>query len=204
MADRDTALTALSMEERGCLLGASLLGLENPDGLPLSSETWAALRAMPKAKRAALLASWIAELLAPFPAGMERLHPSWVAEALAREPEDLWPALMMGLPNASRVRACFPGRTIPEADSEVWHLDAVAEVQRYVFAGLAPMCVIPSGPRGASLCRLSCDQLLAEIERRGAANLRDELVREGPASLYAVAGRLPVTLGRSWLENSQT
>jgi hypothetical protein len=200
MANRDPVLTALSVGERGCLLGASLLGLEEPAGLPVPAEAWAALRALPKAKRAALLAAWIAELQAPFPGGMERLHPSWVAEALAREPEDLWPALLMGLPNAAHVRACFPGKVIPEADSKAWHLDAVTEMQRHIFACLSPLCVIPSGPRGASLCRLSSDELLAEVDSRGADNLREELVREGAASLYAVAGRLPAKLGRVWLE----
>ncbi len=199
MATRDSALSALSAEERGCLLGASLLGLEDPTGLPVPPEAWAALRALPKAKRASLLATWIAELQAPFPAGMERLHPSWVAEALAREPEDLWPALLIGLPNATQVRSCFPGTTIPEADSQAWHLDAVAEMQRHVFASLAPLCVIPSGPVGARLCRLSCDELLAEVDRQGASKLRDDLTRDGPSSLYAVAGRLPAKLGRPWL-----
>lgn len=192
-------LTALSAEERGCLLGASLLGLEDPTGLPCLSESWAALRALPKAKRAVLLATWIAELQTPFPAGMERLHPSWVAEALAREPEDLWPALLIGVPNAAQVRACFPGKVIPEADTQAWHLDAVAEMQRYVLAGLTSMCVTPAGPIGARLCRLSCDELLAEVDRRGADKLHEELLREGAASLHAVAGRLPATRARLWV-----
>jgi hypothetical protein len=200
MSNRDSALSALSAEERGCLLGASLLGLESLAGLPVTAEAWAALRKLPKAERAALLAQWMAELQAPFPTGMERLHPSWVAEALAREPEDLWPALLIGIPNSVQVRACLPGEVIPEAESQAWHLDAVAEMQRHVFAGLAPLCVIPSGRLGARLCRLSCDELLAEIDRQGAAKLREELVREGMASLHAVAGRLPAKLGRPWLE----
>lgn len=202
MAIRDFALTALCDEERGCLLGASLLGLEDPAGLPVSAETWAALRAMPRAKRAALLAAWIAELQAPFPPGMERLHPSWVAEALQSEPEDLWPALLMGVPNAAQVRACFSGRAIPEADSQAWHMDAVMEMQRSVFAPLTPLCAPPSGPCGASLCRLSCDELSAEVERQGAEKLREELGREGAASLCSVAARLPAKLGRPWLGKS--
>lgn len=195
------ALTALSAEDRGCLLGASLLGLEDPAGLSVSAEAWAALRSLPKAERAALLAAWMAELQAPFPAGLERLHPSWVAEALANEPEDLWPALLMGLPNAAQVRACFPGKSIPEADGQAWHLDAVTEMQRQVFAGLAPLCVSPSGPLGARLCRLSCEELLTEVDRREASELRYELIREGAASLLAVVGRLPAARGRPWLQD---
>lgn len=199
MATRVLALTALCDEERGALLGASLLGLEDPVGLPVSARAWAALRALPKAKRAALLAAWIAELQAPFPSGMDRLHPSWVVEALTCEPEDLWPILLRGLPNAAQVRACFAGKSIPEADSKAWNTDAVAEMQRSAFAALGLLCVPPSGPRGASLCRLSCDELLVEVDRRGADKLREELAREGPASLNAVAGRLPAKLGRAWL-----
>jgi hypothetical protein len=199
MANQDSALSALSAEERDCLLGASLLGLEDPAGLPVPAGAWASLRALPKAKRVALLAAWIAELQSPFPAGMERLHPSWVAEALAREPEDLWPALTIGLPNAAHVRACFPGKSIPEADSKAWQLDAVTEMQRFVFADLALMCVTPAGPIGARLCRLSCDELLAEVDRQGAEKLPEDLLREGDASLYAVVGRLPAKLGRGWL-----
>jgi hypothetical protein len=200
MAAPVSPLTTLSVEERGCLLGASLLGMDDLTGLPVSAEAWAALRALPKANRAALLATWIADLQAPFPAGMERLHPSWVAEAVASEPEDLWPALMMGLPDADQVRAGFPGRSVPEANSTAWQLDAVTEMQRFVFADLARLCVTPVGPLGARLCRLSCDELLAEVDRQGAEKLREDLVREGVASLYAVVGRLPAKLGRPWLE----
>jgi hypothetical protein len=189
----------LSVEERGCLLGASLLGLEDPTGLPVSVEAWTALRALPKANRVALLAGWIADVLAPLPPGLERLHPSWMAEALASEPEDLWPALMIGLPNAAQVRACFPGKEIPEADGQAWHMDAVAEMQRHVFAGLADLCVIPMGAIGARLCRLSSDELLTEVDRQGVDRLREDLLREGAGSLYSVAGRLPAKLGRSWL-----
>jgi hypothetical protein len=192
-------LTTITDEERGCLLGASLLSLEDPTGLPVPPEAWAALRSLPKAQRATLLAAWIAELLAPFPAGLERLHPTWVAESLSRDPEDLWPALLLGLPNAAHVRACLPDKVMAESGTQPWQPDAVAELQRFVFADLAKLCATPSGPIGARLCRLSCDDLLAEVTRLGAETLREDLVREGPASLYAVAGRLPAKLGRSWL-----
>jgi len=84
-------------------------------------------------------------------------------------------------------------------EGEAWLSESVAELQRCVFGRLAPLCVGPSGAVGAGLCRLGCEELLAEATRRGAA-LRQELCAEGDASLWAVAGRLPATLGRQWVK----
>jgi len=212
MLDRGSILNALSPEERGCLLGACLLSLGDAvcGFFPVVSQAWAALRGMTKAERAALLAVWIAEMHAPFPPGMDRLHPSWVAEILSSQPEHLWPALIIGLPNAGPVRERLSNKNIPEGTEQGWRSEAVVELQRYVFASLAPLCRVPSGPLGAYLCRLSFEELLAEIDRRGAggaegqratglAALREELSGEGIDSMRAVAGRLPATIGRSWL-----
>ena len=84
-------------------------------------------------------------------------------------------------------------------EGEVLPPESVAELQRCVFGRLAPLCVGPSGPVGAGLCRLGCEELLAEVARRG-AGLPQELRAEGDASLRAVAGRLPATLGRHWVK----
>jgi len=199
----------LHAEERGLLLGLSLLAAADEilsrlagDRRPACGKAWQALRALPRSDRAALLATWIVETNAPIPPGMERLHPSWLAEAIASEPVELWPALLSGLPGADAVQSLLsqsrPAGAM-EKDGEEWPPESVAELQRCVFSQMAWLCVGPSGPVGAGLCRLGCEQLLTEVSRRGAA-LAQELSAEGEASLWAVAGRLPATLGRQWLK----
>jgi hypothetical protein len=199
----------LHAEERGLLLGLSLLGVGDGalaglagDRRAVRGKAWQALRDLPRSDRARLLAGWIVETSAPIPPGMERLHPSWLAQVIASEPAELWPALLPGLPGAEAVESLLsqshPAAATAE-DRETWPLESVAELQRCVFGRLAPLCVGPAGPVGAGLCRLGCDELLAEVGRRGAA-LVQELCAEGDASLRAVAGRLPATLGRQWLK----
>jgi hypothetical protein len=198
----------LHAEERGLLLGLSLLAMDDAvlshlagNSRQACGKAWQALRALARPDRAALLAGWIVEANAPFPAGMERLHPSWLAETAASEPAELWPALLCGLPGVRAVEALL-GESHAGAiakDGEAWPPDSLLELQRLVFGRLAPLCVAPSGPVGAGLCRLGCDELLAEVARQGAA-LRQELCAEGDASLWAVAGRLPATLGRQWVK----
>jgi hypothetical protein len=226
----------LHAEERGLLLGLSLQATGDAALSRLASSrrqtccnAWQALRALSRSDRAALLADWIVEARSPFPPGMERLHPSWLAEAIVREPTELWPALLGGLPGAQAVQPLLEFRwepsegsqTLPRwsaageagglptrqvhvgsaiaTDGETWPPKSVAELQGCVFGRLAPLCAGPSGPVGAGLCRLGCDELLAEIARRGPA-LQQELRAEGDASLWAVAGRLPATLGRQWVK----
>jgi hypothetical protein len=86
-----------------------------------------------------------------------------------------------------------------DENAETWPSESVAELQRSVFVRLAPFGVGPSGPVGAVLCRLTCEALLAEVIRRG-SSLHQELEVEGEPSLWAVAGRLPATLGRRWVK----
>ena len=199
----------LHAEERGLLLGLSLLATGDVvlsrlagDRREVLRDAWQVLRALPRSGRASLLAGWIVETNAPFPPGIERLHPSWLAEVVACEPAELWPALLCGLPGVQVVESLLleshSGGAIAQA-GEDWPADSVAELQRCVFSQLASLCVAPSGPLGAGLCRLGCEELLAEVARRGAA-LCQELSAEGDASLWAVAGRLPATLGRQWLK----
>lgn len=199
----------LHAEERGLLLGLSLLATGDVvlsrlagDRREVLRDAWQVLRALPRSGRASLLAGWIVETNAPFPPGIERLHPSWLAEVVACEPAELWPALLCGLPGVQVVESLLleshSGGAIAKA-GEDWPADSVAELQRCVFSQLASLCVAPSGPLGAGLCRLGCEELLAEVARRGAA-LCQELSAEGDASLWAVAGRLPATLGRQWLK----
>ena len=199
----------LHAEERGLLLGLSLQATGDATLSRLTSsrrqaccKAWQALRALSRSDRAALLADWIVEAGAPFPPGMARLHPSWLAEAIAREPAELWPALLCGLPGVQAVEPLLSrvhGESAITADGETWPPKSVAELQGCVFGRLAPLCAGPSGPLGAGLCRLGCDELLAEMDRRGPA-LQQELRAEGDASLWAVAGRLPATLGRQWVK----
>jgi hypothetical protein len=222
------ALAALSAEQRGCLLGASLLCLGEralarlaADGHETWRTAWQTLRALPRPERAGVLAGWLLELQSPFPAGMDRLHPSWIAEAVACEPEDLWPALLSGVPGAEAVTAFLPGDADQKGKAgQAWPPESVVELQRCVFVRLAPLGVAPSGPVGAGLCRLGCAELLVEVMRRGAgeqgirsdapsdrdemcaqglAALCQELRSEGDASLWAVAGRLPAQLGKAWV-----
>ena len=199
----------LHAEERGLLLGLSLQAMGDAALSRLASsrrqacrDAWQALRTLSRSDRAALLADWIVEARAPFPPGMERLHPSWLAEAIASEPAETWPALLCGLPGRQAVESLLElvhrdGAITP--DGEPWPPESVTELQRCVFFQLESLCVGPSGPVGAALCRLGCDELLAEIARRGAVLERD-LCAEGDASLWAVAGRLPATLGRKWVK----
>jgi hypothetical protein len=160
------------------------------------------LRALSRSDRAALLAKWIVEISSPFPPGMERLHPSWLAQAIASEPVEIWPALLAGLPGAQAVESLLLQAHSVGAiakEGEAWPPESAAELQRCVFGRLAPLCIGPAGPIGAGLCRLGCEELLAEIARRGAP-LCQELTVEGDASLWAVAGRLPATLGQPWVK----
>jgi hypothetical protein len=208
VAEAGFGFNELHAEERGLLLGLSLLALDDAVLSHLAGnrrqacgKAWQALRALPRPDRAAFLAGWIVEANAPFPSGMERLHPSWLAETLASEPVELWPALLCGLPGVQAVEALLAqthGGAIVK-DRDAWPPDSVLELQRCAFGRLAPLCVAPSGPLGAGLCRLGCEELLAEVARQGAA-LRQELCAEGEASLWAVAGRLPATLGRQWVK----
>ena len=190
------------------MLGLSLLATGDVVLSRLASDrrqacckAWQDLRALPRSDRAAVLAEWIVEANLPFPLGMERLHPSWLAQAIASEPADLWPALLCGLPGAEVVESLLlpHGASAIQKAGEAWPPDSVAELQRCVFSQLASLCVGPAGSVGASLCRLGCEELLAEVARRGAA-LPQELSVEGDASLWAVAGRLPATLGRQWVK----
>lgn len=202
-------LSEVHAEERGLLLG---LNLESADEAILARlagdrrqaccEAWQTLRLLPRAARAALLAAWIVEANAPFPSGMERLHPTWLAETIADEPADLWPVLLRGVPGLQAVESLLvplQGSGAMAADGEEWPSESVAELQRCVFGRLTPLCIAPCGPVGAGLCRLGCDELLAEVASRGAA-LCQELRAEGDASLWAVAGRLPAPVGRQWLK----
>jgi hypothetical protein len=199
----------LYAEERGLLLGLSLQSAGDAVLARLARNrrqaccnAWQALRALRRSDRAALLAGWIAETQAPFPLGVERLHPSLLAEVIASEPAELWPALLCGLPGVQAVEALLSQVRVDSAiatDGESWPPESAAELQRCVFGRLAPLCVGPAGPVGAGLCRLGCEELLVEIARRGSA-LRKELCAEGDASLWAVAGRLPATLGRRWVK----
>ena len=209
MAEAGFGFNELHAEERGLLLGLSLLAMDDAVLSHLAGnrrhacgKARQALRALPRPDRAALLAGWIVEANAPFPPGLERLHPSWLAETIADEPTDLWPVLLSDLPARQAVESLLAqahGADASATDGRNWPADTAAEVQRCVFGQLTHLCIGPCGPVGAGLCRLGCGELLAEVAARGTA-LCQELHTEGEASLWAVAGRLPTTLGRPWLK----
>jgi hypothetical protein len=188
----------LHAEERGLLLGLSLQSAGDLALARLAGDR----REMCRTAWQALLAGWIVEAQAPFPPGMERLHPSWLAEAIVREPVETWTALLCGLPGRQAVEPPLSeihGDSAVATNGETWPSESVAELQRCVFGRLAPFFVGPAGPVGAGLCRLGCEELLVEIARRG-STLHQELCAEGDASLWAVAGRVPATLGRRWVK----
>lgn len=210
MTDRTgNAFSELHPEERGLLLclglqstGDAVLARLAGDRRQLCRKAWQDLRALSRSDRAALLAEWSVETQAPFPLGMERLHPSWLAEAIASEPAELWSALLCGLPGREAVEPLLSeihGDSAVATNGETWPSESVVELQSCVFGRLAPFCAGPAGPVGAGLCRLGCKELLVEIARRGSA-LRRQLCAEGDASLWAVAGRVPATLGRRWVK----
>jgi hypothetical protein len=167
---------ALAADERGILLGllVSGAGVEAAAHLagPGSAGCAAALAAIPGEARAAERDALAAELVVPWPKGIERVHPGWIRRALEGEPSHVVRAVVRGAPEPVRRVAdellSARGEAGASSIAEGPWLDGL---RRAVFGALAPMPDSPAG--GATVARRLCAatgaELLDEIDRRGAA-----------------------------------
>jgi hypothetical protein len=164
---------ALAVDERGMLLGLLVSGAgaeaaEHLDG-PGSAGCAAALATLPEEARAAEREALAAELAAPWPKGIERIHAGWIRRALEGEPSHVVRAVVRGAPEAVRRVADevlgARGEAVTSSIAEGPWLDGL---RRGVFGALAPMPAATGGIAG-QLCAVSGAELLDEIDRRGAA-----------------------------------
>src|SRR5262249_49883770 len=110
-----------------------------------------------------------AEIAAPLPAGLARVHPGWLRRALAGERGAVVRAVVRGA--RDEVRRVADELLAARAEPADRSMDAamIADLQRGVFACLAPQP--PGPPRARALCELPLEKLLDEIDRRGAEAL---------------------------------
>jgi len=207
------AVAALSLEEKGLVLGAVLA--RTPPGAVAARATGAdgarcaaALAALgdeTRTARAAEIAALTALVRAPVPAGIERVHPDWLRERLERESSAVVRAIAAGLPDDVRgvatdvlhARGEDARRIEPEAGAP-----GVAALQRVVFAGLVPLAGAgaPSTPLARELAALAPGEIVRAIETRGAEALGRSL-RSAPAGVVArAAASLGDALGAVVLE----
>jgi hypothetical protein len=167
---------ALAADERGMLLGLLVSGagpevVAHVDG-PGSAGCAVALAAIPADARAAERDALAAELTAPWPKGIERIHAGWIRRVLEGEPSHVVRAVVRGAPEPIRRVAdeLLSARGEAEASSiaEGPWLDGL---RRAVFGALAPMPepAADAAMLGRRLCAASGAELLDEIDRRGAA-----------------------------------
>src|SRR6185295_14019551 len=98
------AVAALSLEEKGLVLGAALArtppaALEARMAGAAGVRCAAALATLvqeARPARAAALAALTALVRSPVPAGIERIHPDWLRERLEREPSPVVRAVAAG------------------------------------------------------------------------------------------------------------
>ena len=189
-------MAALSLEEKGLVLGAALA--RTPPAVAAGAtgaagaRCAAALAALgddgPRARgdRRADRAGAGAR-----PAGIERVHPDWLRERLERESSAIVRAVAAGLPDdvrgvaadVLRARGEDARRSEPEAGAP-----GVAALQRVVFAGLVPLAGAgaPSTPLARELAALAPGEIVRAIETRGAEALGRSL-RGAPAGVVARA-----------------
>lgn len=180
VAGEDLLFESLSVEERGFVLGATLLGLgaEGAAALAEPGPCAAALTALTrydrerKATRLGLLAR---EIGSPYPIGFDQLHRSWLQKLLALEPLDLIPALVAGGPPAAREAAgrLFtawtsdgpppPGLRLPP--------ELLAELRRLVFSCAPEVRATSTNPELTPLLALAGRDFLLELRRLGARAL---------------------------------
>jgi hypothetical protein len=192
------AVEALSIDEKGAVLGLAGAGagavarLEGDTGARCRVAL-AALAALDDEARAAEVAALRAELAAPVPAGVDRVHPGWLRRALEGERAEIVLAAATGQAAPVREAAADLLRAREEVASSRWaHAagPALVELRRALFAGLVPMPVGAGGearmPRAHALCALPATALAAEIDRRGAETLGTALAG-APAEALARA-----------------
>ena len=203
------AVAALSLEERGFVLGSLLAGgAPGPAGLaggPRCQVALTALAAQPRSLRAATMADLIALLRAPVPAGLERVHPGWLRERLEPEPTPVLRAITDELPFEVRRLAAEILVSRGESASApplAQPPGRVIELRRAVLGDLVPLAG-PAGPAAAeagALMELSFAAVEEAIEMRGAATMGASLRgAPGPVLAQAAAG-LGGRLGRTLLE----
>jgi hypothetical protein len=166
------ALAGLRVEERAAVVAAaSRLGPRAPAVLARLGEACAevatALAAAPREQRARLLATELAVLRAPVPAGVSRIHREWIDEALAGEPAE--------------IRAAVAGAGTSAEPARSW-------LQRRAFGHLIPM--IGDGSELDVLLDVPFAGLVRGLERSGGRTVADLLRRASPHDVAAIAARL--------------
>jgi hypothetical protein len=192
---------ALAVDERGLVLGLLRGGARDP-GASLSGPgadrcraACLAVRALPPDEAAAARASLAAEVAAPLPSGLARVHPGWVRRALEAETTAVIRAVVCGAPDEIRSVADELLALRDEPAGPPIGGARVAELQRAVFASLAPVPEGASGtPRARSLCELPLAALLDEIDRRGASAVGIALA----GAPDAVVARAAAGAGARW------
>jgi len=203
------AVAALSLEEKGLVLGAALartppadLGARMPGVAGARcAAALAALADEPRSMRAPAIAALTALARAPVPAGIERVHPDWLRERFEREPAAIVRAVSAGLPDEVRRVAAEVLRAGGDDDARAAEPDVdrtgpgVEELQRLLFAGLVPLAGVgaPTTPIARELAALPSAEIVRAIEARGAEALGRSL-RGAPA---AVAARAAASVGES-------
>jgi hypothetical protein len=176
----DLLFESLTVEERGFVLGATLLGLglEGAAALADPSRCAAALTALAgfdRASKATRLGMLAREIGSPYPVGFDQLHRSWLQKLLALEPLDLIPALVAGGPEAAREAAgrLFSAKTAEGTPPPGLRLppELLAELRRLVFSCAPEVRATPASPELAALLSLSGRSFLAELRRLGARSL---------------------------------
>jgi hypothetical protein len=194
-------VAALSLEEKGFVLGAALARLTPVDaerrvsgpGGALCAAALEALAALARPTRAAALAELTALVRAPVPAGLERVHPDWLRERLERESSAVVRAVAAGLPEGPRAVAADVLRARGEPAGALERESGVAgpgaaALARAVFAGLVPLAGAgaPQTPIARELAALPPEEIARAIEIRGAETLGRSL-RGAPAPVMARA-----------------
>jgi hypothetical protein len=205
------AVAALSLDEKGFVLGAALARTPAADVAArltggAGARCAAALAALAegsRAARAAEIAALAALVRAPVPAGIERIHPDWLRERFQRESSAVVRAVAAGLPEEVRRIAADLLRARGDAASREPGAGAaaVAALQRIVFAGLVPLAGAgaPATPIARELSAVDFADVARAAVARGARVLAQALAAEGEAALQAVAQRLPRALGLALL-----
>ena len=193
------AVAALSLEEKGLVLGAALARTSptvcaaRATGAAAArcAAALAALGDETRTARAAEIAALAALVRAPVPAGIERVHPDWLRERLEGESSAIVRAVATGLPDAVRGVAAEVLRARGE-DARRFEPEAgapgAAALQRVMFAGLVPLAGAagPSTPLARELAALAPGGIVRAIETRGAEALGRSL-RGAPAGVVARA-----------------
>ena len=203
----DLVFDSLTVEERGFVLGATLLGLGPEAGNALAGDQGSAcstalktLSRLDRERKATRLGHLARELGAPYPLGFDQLHRSWVQKLLAQEPLDLIPALVAGGPPAAREAAgrLFaawtsdgpppPGLRLPP--------ELLAELRRLVFSSSAEVRATAANPELAPLLDLAGRPFLEELRRLGARSLGASLA----AAPVEVTARAMAAVGHALSE----